>query len=451
MNAASIASGWALPLAAALPVMLVLAGMLAFGLSRLHSWAGRYVLAALWLRFALDAFPTYTLRSLGGVLTWNAVASVAMTAVGLLVIRHRHMLLAVLVPLYLLLGAIALSSFMNGEPFAMVEQGAKFGLLLCFVICTYEAANEEGVDRFAATLLIAFLVPLAMQALSIGLGIAKVSDSDGSASYVGGFLHESGFSISVAAGLVPLALLGRIDKPWRLAFLVATLASLLLANYRTTIIALVPLLLYLVASIPVFAVRRDARILVASTGALLVVLAMSTVNLDLGPRFQSVVDFVSKPDELIQPLDTFTLEEQRQASARSYVWSMYVDGFQRSSPLQQLVGHGPDSWEDVYPVYAQNTILSYMYEFGWIGAGCVLLLWGVMMLPLFRVGVRAAVPLLLLHFGFLILNLSTQPFWLVEGLMMYGMICGLTLHFAYRRSGDGVAPAQRRLGGAVSA
>lgn len=430
MNFAAIAQGWALPLAAALPVLAVLALSLAFGILRLQSAAGRYVLVALWVRFVLDAFPTYTLKTIAGGLTFNAVGSVVLTAAGLLVIRYRHLRLAVLVPLYLLMAAITFSSFMNGAPFAMIEQGAKFGLMLCVIICTYEAANEEGVEHFGSTLLIAFLVPLATQVLSIGLGLGKVAP-DGSVSYVGGFLHESAFSISIAAGLVPLAMLRRLDRPLRLSFLIAVAAALILANYRTTIIALAPLLLYIVAAIPVLAVRRNARILVASLGALLVVVVMSTAQFDLGPRFQSVVDFVSQPDDLIRPTKTFTLAEQREASARSYVWSMYVEGFERSAPIQQLVGHGPDSWEDAYPVYAQNTILSYLYEFGWIGAGCVLLLWGVMFVPLLRVGAREAVPLFLLHFGFLILNLSTQPFWLVEGLMMYGMICGLTLHFAY--------------------
>lgn len=451
MNAAQIAGQWALPPAAALPVLLILLIALAVAVMRLKTRAARYVLITLWLRFAMDCFSSFSLREAAGGVTWNAVGSILFTAAGLLVIRHRHLLLAVLVPIYGLLAVMAVSSFANGVPFAMVEQSAKFGLLVCMIVAAYEAANDEGPERFAAWLMVPFLLPIAMQAVSLALGIGKVAEGDGSVSYVGGFFHESTFSISIAAGLVALCFAGRASSPSRIVFLLASAGALIAANYRTTVIAMLPLLIYLLASIPVLAVRRNARLLVASVGALVAIVAISvaisSVNLEFGQRAQSVIDFATSPADLIRPLDSFTEDERRQASGRSYVWSKYVEGFNRSPPLQKLIGHGPDSWEAVFNVYAQNTVISYLYEIGWIGAGIVIILWLVMLLQVFRTPPAVMPALLLLHFGYAVLNMSTQPFWAVEGLMMYGLICGFTLHYAYARiaAPQGRAPAQRRV------
>jgi hypothetical protein len=447
LNAAQIAGQWALPPAAALPVLLVLLIVLAVAVIRLKSRAARYVLIVLWLRFAMDSFSSLSLREAFGGVTWNAAGSILFTLAGLSIIRYRHLLLTVLLPIYGLLAIMAVSSLANGVPFAMVEQGAKFGLLICMIIGTYEAANEEGAERFAASLIIPFLLPIAMQVISLAFGIGKLAESDGSVSYVGGFFHESTFSISVAAGLVALCFAGRISSLSRVLFLLASTGALIAANYRTTVIAMLPLLLYLLASIPVLAVRRNARVLVASVGALLAIVAISSSSLEMGQRVQSVVDFAAAPSKLIRPLDSFTEDERRQASGRSYVWSKYIEGFNRSPPLQKLIGHGPDSWEAVFNVYAQNTVISYLYEIGWIGAGIVVILWLVMLLLALRTPPAVMPAILLLHFGYAVLNMSTQPFWAVEGLMMYGLICGFTLHYAYARvTARAVGgPARRRV------
>lgn len=433
MNAAQIAGEWALPLAVSLPVLLILLIALAVAVTRLKTRAARYVLIVLWLRFAMDSLSSLALREAFAGMSWNAIGSILFTVAGLTIIRHRHLLLAALLPIYGLLAIMAVSSFANGIPFAMVEQGAKFGLLICLIVSTYEAANDEGVERFAAALIVPFLLPIAMQAASLGLGIGKVADGDGSVSYVGGFFHESVFSISVAAGLVALCFAERLGSIPRMLFLLASAGALIAANYRTTVIAMLPLLLYLLASIPLLALRRNARLLVASVGALLAIVAVSSVDLELGQRAQTVVDFAATPSKLIRPLDSFTEEERQQASGRSYVWSKYVEGFDRSPPLQKLIGHGPDSWEAVFNVYAQNTVISYLYEIGWIGAGIVVILWLVMALLALRTPPSVMPAILLLHFGYAVLNMSTQPFWAIEGLMMYGLICGFTLHYAYAR------------------
>lgn len=447
LNAAQIAGQWALPPAAALPVLLLLLIALAAAVMRLRTRAARYVLIVLWLRFAMDAASSFTLREAGAGVTWNAAGSILFTLAGLLVIRHRHLLLAALLPVYGLLAIMAVSSLVNGIPFAMVEQGAKIGLLVCMIVATYEAANDEGAERFAASLIVPFLVPIAMQAISLALGIGKVASGDASVSYIGGFFHESAFSISVAAGLVALCFAGRLSSPSRIAFLLASTGALIAANYRTAVIAMLPLLLYLFASVPLLALRRNARLLVASVGALLAIVAISSVNLDFGPRVQSVIAFATSPNDLIRPLDSFTEDERREASGRSYVWSKYVEGFNAAPPLQRLIGHGPDSWEAVFNVYAQNTVISYLYEIGWIGAGLVVLLWLVMLALVFRAPPAVMPALLLLHFGYAVLNMSTQPFWLVEGLLMYGLICGFTLHYAYARKAarTGAGQAQRRV------
>jgi len=38
--------------------------------------------------------------------------------------------------------------------------------------------------------------------------------------------------------------------------------------------------------------------------------------------------------------------------------------------------------------------------------------------------------LLAAHFAFFLLNMATMPFWQVEGLAMYGLLCGYTIYAA---------------------
>jgi O-antigen ligase len=192
---------------------------------------------------------------------------------------------------------------------------------------------------------------------------------------------------------------------------------------------MLPLLLYMFAAGPLGALRREGRPLAGAVAGLAALLLLASLNIDFGTRVQSVVNFAAKPTEFLRPTYSFTRDERSEASGRAYVWSQYYNAYRESDPLRKIAGHGPDTWETAFGVYAQNTILSYLYEFGALGALAAIAIWLVMLGPLLRAPRRQRLPLLLMHLGFAILNMSTMPFWQIEGLIMYGLICGYTIYY----------------------
>ena len=95
--------------------------------------------------------------------------------------------------------------------------------------------------------------------------------------------------------------------------------------------------------------------------------------------------------------------------------------------MQKVIGFGPDSWEGKMPNYAHNTIISFMYEMGVVGVIAILLLWGTMFRLAWSTDERTRTLLLGGHLSFLMLNLATMAHWQVEGNILYGVLCGLTI------------------------
>lgn len=422
----------ALPFAGSLPATVLLFVALLFGLAKLKSWPGRFVLVAIWARFVMDSFAVYTGKPMFGSLSLNAVGSILIVLLGCLAVSLRYLRWSVLVPVYALIATMTVSSYLNHMPAAMIEQVTKFAYLILIMIGSYQALRDEEPARFSAALLVAFLPPLVFVLVSVLFGVSKSGESDGSVSYIGGFFHESVFSIAVAGGLIAVCFATRLNKFARWGFIIATIAALLLANYRTTIIAMLPLLAYLFLAGPLGSIRREGRPLTAAAGALTmlaILLLVASANVNLNSRVQSVVDFAAKPTEFLRPTVTFTRDERSEASGRAFVWALYVEAYRQSDPMRKLIGHGPDSWTSVFGLYAQNTILSYLFEFGALGAFAAMAIWLTMLVPLLNAPRRELMPLLMMHLGFAILNMSTMPFWQIEGLIMYGLICGYTLYY----------------------
>jgi Ca2+/Na+ antiporter len=78
----------------------------------------------------------------------------------------------------------------------------------------------------------------------------------------------------------------------------------------------------------------------------------------------------------------------------------------------------------------------------------MLLLWTSMAALAFKARRHDRLILVAAHLSFFLLNMATMPFWQVEGLALYGLLCGYTLFSAraamLERSQAARGPAQRR-------
>jgi len=275
------------------------------------------------------------------------------------------------------------------------------------------------------------VIPLLFQILSVVFHVAKASEADGSASYIGGYNHEAAFSIVLATCFVIACFASGLNVVARGFVLLVLIAGMALANYRTSILAFAPLAFVQFNLDIIGRFRPRDRGFVAIAILTLSGLAALAAAWVLRDRFADLVTTLSNLDDLMKPQEEFTLDERHLLSSRPYIWSGYIYGWLDGGLKNHVIGFGPDSWIGLFEVYAHNTLVSTLYEYGVIGIAAIMLLWGSMFYTAFRVRQGSRGKLLTAHLSFLILNMATMPHWMIEGDILYGVICGYTLYLYF--------------------
>jgi hypothetical protein len=413
------------------PATLLLLVILAYAFYRTRSGIARFGLFALCFRYFAGAYHGLTFRPSPVGLSYNALGSSAVFVLGLLFIKSKHLLLKPLIPCYAMMAVVALSGWINHDIPGVVDVVVKFGYLAIITIVVYEGLSSMGEQRMMNALLWSSVIPVLFQALSIAFGIVKLSETDGSASYIGGYNHEAAFSICLATSFVIACFASGLQWWARGAILIVLLAGMLAANYRTTIVAFAPLafIQFNLDFLGRFPPRQRAMVAIGVlTVSGLAALAAAWVLRD---RFADLATTLLNIDDLMKPQSQYTLDERHLLSNRAYIWSGYIYAWIDGGLRNHVIGFGPDSWVGVFPVYAHNTLVSQLYEYGIVGVVAIPFLWATMLwCALFaKYGPRGK--LLAAHISFFILNMATMPHWMVEGNILYGIICGYTLYLYY--------------------
>jgi hypothetical protein len=442
--------GRTLPLFASLPMIGLVTAAVLLAMRTLPSAAGRYVLLAIWLRIVLSALHDFSFKSSPLGLSWNALGSIAAAGLGLLVVRRRSLFDPALVPFLLLFPVMIVSGVVNGEVPALATALTKYAYLLVLILAVADAVEDVGPDRLLRAVLVPFALALGLQALSLLLGVAKANESDGSASYIGGFSREAAFSVTLAAAVLAECLVQRGRLVSKFALITLGLLGIFLANYRTAILAVMPL----VGVIVLTDVPR--RFVAAQRGLVVGAMALAVVAAGLAgaiagrERFADVGAVASGQAVLIQRPELFSDAERNVMSGRPVIWSEFYYAWADSGDVRRLVGHGPEASENYFTHYAHNTLIAALFETGLLGALAMLFLWFWMigLALLARGGPR--LELAAGHLAFLILNMATMPMWMIEGMIFYGLLCGYTV-WAFKRSRAAAAPEPARFGPAVRA
>jgi len=429
-----IAGGRSLSVYILLPATAVFAVMLVLVLSRTSSRVTQFVVFAIWFRWIMSAFHDYTYKPSPIGLSYNALASVGVIGLGLLVIKSRKILDVGVVPFYFLIGVVVLSGAYNHLIPGMVDMAVKYAYLAVMVLAVVDAINEVGTERFTKLAIWPYAIPFGLQALSVVLHSAKASERDGSISYIGGYEHEAAFSMILASGLVLVCLGRRLGAVMKTVLIGACVAGIILANYRTAILAMAPMVgVTMVTGIT----RRfipSQRALVTGAMAICAAAVLGAGFVAMADRFSDLNAALSQGTGLIKPQEDFDTTDRRLLSARPYIWSGYIFGYANSKPVQHLLGLGPNAWSGVFKVYAHNTLISCIYELGALGVAAMLFLWGWMAWLAARVTDGSRSLLLGGHASFFVLNMATMPLWNVEGLILYALLCGFTVA-AYQARG----------------
>jgi hypothetical protein len=389
--------------------------------------SGRLLLMIVWLRYVMQAYHEITYTSVAGV-SINALGSLAVCGIGAIVLARQLGGIGRFPVILSLLIVIAISGLMNSAIMPAIETLLKWGYFVIVMLAVQDCIRRDGDARILGLLLWAFAPPLIYQALSIGLGVSKATESDGSVSYIGGYNHEAAFSIVLVTCFAVASLAPRVNPVVRILLLAACFAGIFAANYRTSLIALAPLAF----GFFVFGIARGAgqgrRIIVSLIGLMAMAGGAVAANMVMADRLADLNTVASETGDLVRPPEEFTEAERRLLSGRLYVWNQYLDEYASGSDKQLLIGFGPDSWIERFGLYAHNTLVSYLYEFGLVGATLIVLIWLAMIWRTFRVrdwALRGQ--LICAHVAFILLNMATMPFWQIEGLIFYGLLCGYTV------------------------
>jgi hypothetical protein len=417
----------ALPAMVLHPVTAVLFLLLVRAMMKTPHASGRLLLFIVWLRYVMQAYHELTYVSIGGI-SINAMASLGVCAAGGLLLWKQLQEVARFPLILCLIGVVAVSGLMNGAAEPMVETILKWGYFFVVTLAVMDCIRRDGDIRIFGLLLWAFVPPLVYQALSIVLGVSRAAESDGSVSYIGGYNHEAAFSIVLVTCFAVASLAPRLNPAVRLGVLTACLAGILAANYRTSFIAIAPIAFGYFVFGAARAFSPGRRMVVSLIGLLVVAGGLIAANVVLSERMSDFTQIADQTGDLIRPPEEFTTAEQKLLSGRLYLWNRYLEEYRGGTDAQWLFGHGPDAWVDRFHLYAHNTVISYLYEFGLAGALLIVSIWLAMLWRALQIkdwALRGQ--LFCVHLGFVLLNMATMPFWQIEGLIFYGLLCGYTV------------------------
>ncbi|WP_294073632.1 O-antigen ligase family protein [Sphingomonas sp.] len=417
-----------LPMSVQLPLSVLLFVLLLYGLRKAGSTSARYVVFACWMRFMLSSYHIYTFKHVVGPISGTALGSAGLFVLGILLLPKRLLLSKVLLPIYVILAAIGISALVNHVLLTAFEPMTKFGLAIALAMHTYRALRNGDPKKFVLSLLVSFAPLLVFQIFSIILHVPKASEGEGSAAYIGGYYHEAAFSIALIALLIMIALTRAIPRWIKFVTIPLIMLSIVLANYRTAILAAFPLIIYYTLYAINRPVDRRLRGMIAILAGVGVVVAggLALMTLD---RFKDLQVVLQSGTSLIKPPSEFGNADRELLSGRFQIWSEYLYMWKAAPELRHLVGFGPESWEQYFDLYAHNSFVDYLFEYGILGV--------VALAGMFISGLVVALrsqqdrwKLVAAHLCFIILNLATMPLWLIEGNIVFGLLWGYTLYYS---------------------
>ncbi|MDI1295509.1 MAG: O-antigen ligase family protein [bacterium] len=418
----------ALPLFVSLPTLFAYTIFIALMIARTPGLSARFLLFAIAARLMLSAMPHYSFAASPVGLSWNALGSVLVVAIGIWTLARSAALRLIVPPVALIILVMLFSGVINGQLVGSFETIVKYIYFSVVALATFDACMEMGLAPVLRRLLASFSVAYVLQLESLLLGVAKQGENDGSASYIGGFYHEASFSIILMTGMLVAVLNQRMRVRSQLLVIAISVAGILLANYRTAILAMAPLLVGVLVVAAGNSVVARQRMIVSAAVVIAILAAIPAVLLVSENRFDTLAELAHRPQALLQTPDEFTQEDRRLLAGRAYFWSEYITAWRFGDGVHKLVGFGANSWEESFGVYAHNTLVSTLYELGVFGVAAMLTLWMWMLALAWNGPPYYRFVLTLSHFGFIILNMATMPFWLIEGLIFYGILCGVTVY-----------------------
>ncbi len=385
-----------------------------------------FAICAIWLRYFLSAFHTITYPSLVAGFSINALGSIGVAGLGLLLIPTAVFTLKKLFPFYVFFTAIAVSGFVNMQIPGTINVLVKWCYFLVLAGALFLSIRSQGQNETFKKLLVAFVMPVTLQVLSIVLGEAKATEADGSTSFIGGYNHEAAFSMIIVSFIFALGLVNRNAISFRTTLFTIAIVLLILVNYRTAILTILPIAAIFYFTLIEQRLKPSQKAPVLTIVTMVLVIVFFVLSLSMQERFADVGLLVGNLDLIFKAPMYFSDAEQDIMSARVYIWSQYINAFINADLLHQIFGFGPDSWKYKFDLYAHNTYVSYVYEYGYLGFFSFIGLLIFILSSSMKMSDKPLSKIIAFSIaGFLIMNLATMPLWNIEGLIFFALALGV--------------------------
>ncbi len=382
-----------------------------------------FAICAIWLRFFLSAFHTITYPSLVAGFSINALGSISVVCFGFLLIPTFIFSLKKYFSVFVFLACIIVSGVINVKIPGTINALVKWLYFLVLASALILSIRAQGQNNTLKKLLVAFSMPVILQLLSIALGHVKAAEADGSTSYIGGYNHEAAFSMIIVSFILIVGLLDRGTIRFKTTLFSVSLLLLILVNYRTSILTILPIAAIFYYTLIEQRLKQNQKAPVMFLVILLLLLLFIILSFSMKERFADVAVLFSNLELIIKAPIYFSEAEQDIMSARVYIWSRYIDAFRHADLLNQLVGFGAGAWNSRFDLYAHNTFVSYLYEYGVLGVSGFLFLCINVFVNAFKLQhKRLSRVLVLSFFGFLAMNMATMPLWNIEGLIFFAIL-----------------------------
>lgn len=389
-----------------------------------------FLFLAFSIRYLANFFHLYTTKPVVAGQSINSFLTLGIAAIALYVCRRDLVRYRLTLPVYAFVGTLIISGVWNGEFEGLINALIRQFLFVGIILAIIAALREQGDEHSEVSkpLLAVFAIPLLYQLMSVVFRYAKAAEADGSTSYIGGYIHEGVFSTVLLAAFLVVTL-SNIAWKRRTFLIIVLFTALVLANYRTSVVAAVPLALAHFAlagsgklNLGMLAIVRGvALVTIAIVGALLFAL--------LSERLGDIGVVLSAGSELFKPPTEFSNEERGLMSGRVMIWSDYIFTTIHSDIANVVFGFGPDAWQQSFSLYAHNVYISYIYEIGILGSVCFVLV--VASFATLALKAEQSKKWILFggHVSYVILCLGTMPTFTIEGILFYGILCGYTSHY----------------------
>ena len=382
----------------------------------------QFLFFAIWARYVLSAFHHWTFDPFAANVSINALSSVTVALVGLIFIPLKYMQMKKLNIFYLMVFIILISGLINGEIKGLVAEGLKWLYFLSVALMFFRAIECYGRERVFRGVLFCFTTPVMLQVASIIVGYYK-EGPDGSVSFIGGYFHEAVFSIVLLTTMYVVTIINWRSSLGASLIIIALFIGIAFTNYRTTMLAALPILfVYFWARADraePFVPRKLLRLPVLIGGISIAVLFETEIK----ERFADLIVILNGASDFIKNPDYYTHEEQDIFSARIYLWALYIQAFLEGNMVHKVLGFGPESYVETMPKHAHNTFISFLYEYGVVGLA-ILITWVGQNIRWALKSKDATIATFGVsgQIAFFLINLGTLPFWQIEGLIFYALL-----------------------------